>query len=1049
MKSTFKARSRALFTIVGGAVLINPAFMQVARAQEQAGEELEEVVVTGLRGSLKASMDLKRDALGVVDAITSEDIGKFPDSNLSESLQRITGVSIDRRNGEGSQVTVRGFGGDYNLVTLNGRAMPAADAFGGSQGVTRSFNFANLASEAVSGLEVYKTGKANITPGGIGATINIKTARPFDNDGLIANVGVKALNDTTNRVGDDFTPEVSGIFSYANDSRTWGVGLTGSYQKRDSGSIGSNLFDWQIRTWHDDLEAVAAQTALSRDPGTNAINATIRNAPAEGQLYGIPNDIRYNFTDNERTRTNGQLTVQIAPTDTLTLTADATYAKNHLIEHRGEQTTWMNANHFDLIEFDINQTVATPVILREDEGFGKDFSYAQEYKDQTNELKSFGLNAAWQVSDSFSLNFDVHDSTMESNPTDPTTGAGQVTVHLGGRVPSTCDSAQPALCTNRMVQTFYFNDGLPVSTRTLFPQPTTSAPTSGGDTQYAFPNSQLGTQVLQIFAQDQSTEIRQARLDGEITFEDTGKLQFGIETKALEMTQSGTFGQMTLGDWGIGQIGEFPDGLLQPFSLTGEFEDFDTNGIPAAGWKGDAIALGQWAMGPYGNWNEASMPDDVLAANTQRNQNNTLEEDTKAVYLQMGFEQELGTHAVNVLVGVRYESTDVTSISRLITPLRYQWEDNNDFTLQLGTSEQVLSEDADYDHVLPSLDVDIEIVEGLKGRFSYSKTIARATYDQLRAAQSIGGPQGSSRTGLIAGANVSNPGLLPLESDNLDLSLEWYFGESSYASVTLFDKRVANFIGNEVVRENLFGILDQTAGPRAQAALAELLNGNALNGNQPYSTDDTNLFTMMVMMENAAATGGEPAFNGTGAQAVAMAAAYNILPVAGDPLYIFNVTRPINNKEADIYGAEFGGQHFFGNSGFGVQANYTIVKGDVAFNDAGDPGVNQFALVGLSDSANLVLMYEKFGLSARLAYNWRDTFLRDVNRGGSRNPGYVEDYQQIDLNVGYAINDNLAVSFEGINLTGEDNRVYARSPLQIWDLTDQGPRYALGARYKF
>ena len=123
--------SRALFTIVGGAVLINPVF-----AQEQASEELEEVVVTGLRGSLKASMEIKRDAIGVVDAINAEDIGKFPDTNLAESLQRITGVSIDRRNGEGALVTARGFGPQFNLVTLNGRQMPAADGFGDGDAIT-------------------------------------------------------------------------------------------------------------------------------------------------------------------------------------------------------------------------------------------------------------------------------------------------------------------------------------------------------------------------------------------------------------------------------------------------------------------------------------------------------------------------------------------------------------------------------------------------------------------------------------------------------------------------------------------------------------------------------------------------------------------------------------------------------------------------------------------------------------------------------------------------------------------------------------------------
>ena len=113
-------------------------------------------------------MDIKRDAIGVVDAISAEDIGKFPDANLSESLQRITGISISRSNGEGALVTARGFGSEYNMVTLNGRMMPAADAFGGGgngfdggvNGQNRSFNFANLASESISGIEVYKTSKA-------------------------------------------------------------------------------------------------------------------------------------------------------------------------------------------------------------------------------------------------------------------------------------------------------------------------------------------------------------------------------------------------------------------------------------------------------------------------------------------------------------------------------------------------------------------------------------------------------------------------------------------------------------------------------------------------------------------------------------------------------------------------------------------------------------------------------------------------------------------------------------------------------------------------
>jgi TonB-dependent receptor len=195
--------------------------------------------------------------------------------------------------------------------------------------------------------------------------------------------------------------------------------------------------------------------------------------------------------------------------------------------------------------------------------------------------------------------------------------------------------------------------------------------------------------------------------------------------------------------------------------------------------------------------------------------------------------------------------------------------------------------------------------------------------------------------------------------------------------------------------------------------------------------------------------GGADAYDDSNAQHVAFATAFDILPTAADPLWNFAVNTPVNNKKAKIHGFEFGGQYFFGDTGFGVLANYTIVRGDIGYDVTSDPNVNQFALLGLSDSANGVLMYEKFGLSARLAYNWRDEFLSNINQGAWRNPIYVEAYDQIDLSVGYDITDNFAVSFEAINLTGEDVRWHGRSDNQLWRLEDQGARYGLGARYKF
>ena len=155
------------------------------------------------------------------------------------------------------------------------------------------------------------------------------------------NLGVKAINDTTNRVGDDFTPEFSGIFGFANDAKTFGFGVSASYAKRDSGSSSSTVNDWHIQAWDASNGGLNAANRAGAPLYVNNNNtpdiaaddfvqATIVNAPANGQLYGIPNDIRYAFSDSERERTNVQATVQFAPIESLTLTVDYTWALNEL-----------------------------------------------------------------------------------------------------------------------------------------------------------------------------------------------------------------------------------------------------------------------------------------------------------------------------------------------------------------------------------------------------------------------------------------------------------------------------------------------------------------------------------------------------------------------------------------------------------------------------------------------------------------------------------------------------------------------------------------------
>ena len=156
MKTKFPNKKTLLTQSIS--LLLGTSVMLPAMAQQAPDDDLVEVIeVTGLKSSLTEAASIKQNSVGVVDAISAEDIGKFPDTNLAESLQRITGVSISRSNGEGNEVTVRGFGGENNMITLNGRMMPAAQTYGGGSGAdgttrgggTRAFNFGNLASRCI------------------------------------------------------------------------------------------------------------------------------------------------------------------------------------------------------------------------------------------------------------------------------------------------------------------------------------------------------------------------------------------------------------------------------------------------------------------------------------------------------------------------------------------------------------------------------------------------------------------------------------------------------------------------------------------------------------------------------------------------------------------------------------------------------------------------------------------------------------------------------------------------------------------------------------
>src|SRR5687768_2064942 len=219
-------------TLIGAAVamaLFKPA--APAHADDAAAEQMDEVVVTGIRGSLRQSIATKREAVAIVDAITAEDVGKFPDKNLAEALQRVPGVTISRDFGEGERVNLRGTNSNLTRTLFNGHGLATADWFILDQlNSTRSFNYLMLPSDVIGQVEVFKTPQADFEEGGIGGTINVKTRRPLEMKNMEAAITAQAAY---TEMSESLDPQIGGLFSWKNDGETVGFMIGGKYEKRD------------------------------------------------------------------------------------------------------------------------------------------------------------------------------------------------------------------------------------------------------------------------------------------------------------------------------------------------------------------------------------------------------------------------------------------------------------------------------------------------------------------------------------------------------------------------------------------------------------------------------------------------------------------------------------------------------------------------------------------------------------------------------------------------------------------------------------------------
>jgi TonB-dependent receptor len=747
-----------LRTAIKTALLIPTTATMVAFpvfAQEAAGDEDMEVIqVSGLLSSLKRSFSDKKEALIVSDGIAAEDLGKFPDTNVAESLQRITGVAIDRSGGEGQLISVRGFGPQFNLVTVNGRQMA-------SERAGREFSFDTLAAELIAGADIFKTSNAANQEGGIGATINLRTAKPFDMDGFNAFGSVKGTYDS---LSEETTPVFSGLVSDTFLDDKLGVLLSLSVQKRDA-----QVNQADTRGYYR-VDRIA----------TNDFDAAT-NTGKEAFNVWVPRNLDLTSNTEDRTRTSGTFVVQYAATDDLTLSFDGLYSKFEVDSQVNNYANWFTPGNFR--DFEVDAETETVVYwdhnaFDDPNGGGSGATdFVQQGLDRNVEIQAFGFNAEWLITDSFTANIDLSTSSAEDLSGDQS----RVFTVLG--------------YANGYTYDFTGGGDLPGFTSDGVSGPFTDADAS-----------KLRAHYVERGGDEREDEITELRADFTYTPDsDTfTQLKFGLysqdRTKSAKVFQSPS----DLNCFYCGYGTDVPDEFGQLIAPNDWFE-----GIPSAFFGYDVDQYLAYLESPEAISAQAPNlgldPAEAIgifgALNgytpVELGTSFVIDEEVTALYADFVFQGDLGDMPWAVNAGFRYSETKSTASGRQATLLDVSQNPNDgtilDQTYLVDASGQRVSVPISignsYANLLPSLNVKLEVEQDMILRMGYSETLTRPTMASMRPVTNIG----STRPDLLL-ASGGNPGLNPFLSTNWDISYEWYYGDTSAVSIGLFSKEVEGFI---------------------------------------------------------------------------------------------------------------------------------------------------------------------------------------------------------------------------------------------------------------
>ena len=716
-----------------------------------ASGTLEEVVVNGIRFSLDQSLEVKRASDSLVDVVTAEDIGKMPDKNIADSLQRVPGMTISSAGAseggfdENDRVSMRGTNPSLTQTLINGHNVAAGDWFVLNQTNTvgRSVSYTLLPSELVSQIVVHKSSEASLVEGGVAGSVDIITrkaldiAKPFTIEASAGAVYADLPSKTD--------PQFSALANWHNDDKTFGVLLQGFYEERHLRRDGVELLGY---------DTIAPGSAI---------------ATAHPDLAGVvyPTDIGAAFFEQKRTRTGGLLDAQWNVNDALGFDLSGfisnlkapNYNRNYLLW----DTHFINSGAGQAP--DPGYVVSNGTLVKANfTGVPGTFYGVYDQISRPNESESsnfVNLDGHWKITDTLSF-------------------LGQFGVSQGeGKTPTQdVSETQPDLGNGAAYQL----NGLGRGPNFNFGATNNTTPFAGG-TPVAF-GWIFGAQNVDVKDKEDW-----AKLDGTYALNNGAwtDLKFGARWEKHDRTS-------------LGAIGQGPTGGSNPATYPTTWSNYPSNFNSFGG----SIPTGIWY------WT----PAQLAAYNNPNNVNRDLvtrvyipdgwfevHEKTYAGYVQADFKGS--GWAGNI--GVRYVQT-------VEDTLNFAQDSSVTATTPGAVTTSAFGPyvarpvNHTYNDVLPSANLKLDITDALVARLAASETMTRADYSALAANTSLGAPPQGATPG---SGSSGNPDLKPVRSNNLDAGLEWYFAKRSLLSATAFYMDLRNYIGYGTKLLNQFSFSNQ------------------------------------------------------------------------------------------------------------------------------------------------------------------------------------------------------------------------------------------------